>query len=141
MNITEETWSALRELAIEAATHSYSPYSGYPVGAAAIADDGRMLSGCNVENAGYGMALCAECGVVSDLHRTGGGKLVAFTCVNGNGETIVPCGRCRQLLSENAAPGMLLAMPAGIMTIDEVLPASFGPMDLARVPTSTFKEN
>nr|WP_232621564.1 cytidine deaminase [Actinomyces naeslundii] len=114
-------------------THAYAPYSRFKVGAAALVDDGRLVSGCNVENAGYGVTLCAECGLVSDLVRTGGGHLVAFACVDADGRACAPCGRCRQLLSEHAADGMVLAMPAGMMTIDEVLPDRFTAADVERV--------
>ena len=99
----------------------------FPVGAAALVDDGRVVSGCNVENASYGLTLCAECALVSALHMTGGGKLVAFTCVDGHGNALMPCGRCRQLLYEHSAEGMLLETVSGIKTIDEVLPDAFGP--------------
>jgi len=126
-------WEGLRAQAVEAATRAYAPYSSYPVGGAAVADDGRLLQGCNVENASYGVTLCAECGLVSDLHMSGGGQLVAFVCVNNDGETIMPCGRCRQLLYEHALPGMLLETVSGIRTIDEVLPDAFGPRDLEDV--------
>ncbi|KUF06599.1 cytidine deaminase [Leucobacter sp. G161] len=126
-------WAALREAAIAALPHAYVPYSRYPVGAAALTDSGRIVSGCNVENASYGLTLCAECALVGDLHMGGGGKLVAFVCVNGKEETIMPCGRCRQLLYEHSAEGMLLETVSGIRTIDEVLPDAFGPRDLERV--------
>ena len=127
----EIDWDALRAAAKEALTHSYSPYSNYPVGAAALVDDGRIVSGANVENASYGVTLCAECSLVSDLFMSGGGKLVAFVCVDGDGSTLMPCGRCRQLLYEHAIPGMLLETISGIRTIDEVLPDAFGPRQLA----------
>ncbi|MCD1268494.1 cytidine deaminase [Microbacterium sp. MEC084] len=123
-------WDELRAVATEAMEHAYAPYSRYKVGAAALVSDGRIVSGCNVENAAYGVVLCAECGLVSDLHRTGGGKLIAFVCVDAHGATIMPCGRCRQLLSEHAVTGMLLETVSGIRTIDEVLPDAFGPRDL-----------
>ena len=110
--------------------NAYVPYSKFPVGAAAIVDDGRVVSGCNVENASYGLTLCAECGLVSALHASGGGRLVAFTCVDGHGAVLMPCGRCRQLLYEHSAPGMLLETVSGIRTIDEVLPDAFGPRTL-----------
>lgn len=138
MNKTEENapltgevdWGALREAAVEAMGNAYVPYSRFPVGAAALATDGRIVAGCNVENASYGVTLCAECGLVSALHLSGGGQLVAFTCVDGNGETLMPCGRCRQLLYEHSAAGMLLQTVSGIRTIDEVLPDAFGPRQL-----------
>ncbi|KGJ73272.1 cytidine deaminase [Cryobacterium roopkundense] len=124
-------WAALRAAAVEAMGHAYVPYSKFPVGAAALVDDGRVISGCNVENASYGLTLCAECALVSSLHMTGGGRLVAFTCVDGNGNTLMPCGRCRQLLNEHSAEGMLLETVSGTRTIDEVLPDAFGPRQLA----------
>ncbi len=123
-------WGALREAATEAMANAYVPYSRFPVGAAAIVTDGRIIAGCNVENASYGLTLCAECALVSSLHMTGGGQLVAFTCVDGEGNTLMPCGRCRQLLFEHAVPGMLLETVSGIRTIDEVLPDAFGPRTL-----------
>ena len=127
----EIDWAVLRSTAAEAMTHAYVPYSKFPVGAAALVSDGRIISGCNVENASYGLTLCAECALVSVLHLTGGGHLVAFACVDGNGNTLMPCGRCRQLLYEHSAPGMLLDTVSGVRTIDEVLPDAFGPRQLA----------
>jgi len=124
-------WEGLVGAAREAMTHAYVPYSRFPVGAAALVDDGRVVSGCNVENASYGLTLCAECALVSSLHMTGGGRLLAFACVDGDGAALMPCGRCRQLLSEHAADGMLLRTVSGIRTIDEVLPDAFGPRQLA----------
>lgn len=131
--ITDQQWKELREQAVAAMERAYAPYSQYPVGAAALVDDGRIVTGCNVENAAYGVTLCAECGMISELINTGGGQLVAFACVNELGEAASPCGRCRQLLFEHSAPEMELAMPQGVMTIDEVLPGGFGPRDLAAV--------
>ena len=128
--MTDIDWDELRGAATDAMQRAYAPYSRYKVGAAALVSDGRIVSGCNVENASYGVGLCAECGLVSELNMTGGGELVAFVCVNGAGETIMPCGRCRQLLYEFALPGMLLETVSGIRTIDEVLPDAFGPRDL-----------
>jgi cytidine deaminase len=124
-------WEALRAQAVEAMGHAYAPYSGYSVGVAGRVDDGRVVSGCNVENAAYGVALCAECGMVSQLHLTGGGKLTHVVCVDGEGSVIMPCGRCRQLLSENGGADMLLWTVSGIKRMDEVLPDAFGPDDLA----------
>lgn len=123
-------WDALRDVAKDAMAKAYAPYSKFPVGAAAITDDGRIVAGCNVENASYGVGLCAECSLVSNLTMTGGGKLVAFTCVDGHGNVLMPCGRCRQLLFEHSASGMLLETVSGVKTIDEVLPDAFGPRDL-----------
>jgi cytidine deaminase len=123
--------TAQREAATAAMRRAYAPYSSFPVGAAALTDDGRIVSGCNIENASYGVTLCAECSLVSQLHMTGGGRLVAFTCVDGDGATLMPCGRCRQLLFEHSTEGMLLETVSGIRTIDEVLPDAFGPRTLA----------
>ncbi len=123
-------WGLLRQEANAAMATAYVPYSRFPVGAAALVTDGRVVSGCNVENASYGVTLCAECGLVSTLHRSGGGQLVAFTCVDGHGNILMPCGRCRQLLFEHAVPGMLLETVSGIRTIEEVLPDAFGPRQL-----------
>lgn len=123
-------WAELKKEAIAAMRHAYAPYSDFPVGAAALVDDGRIVSGCNVENASYGVGLCAECSLVSQLAMTGGGKLVAFYCVDGNEEVLMPCGRCRQLLYEHSAPGMVLETLSGHKTIDEVLPDAFGPGQL-----------
>lgn len=123
-------WAYLRTLATQTAQRAYAPYSNYHVGAAALASDGRLVTGCNVENAGLGVTLCAECGLISDLINGGGGKIVAFACVNGHGESISPCGRCRQLLFEHSAAETVLLMPEGVMTIDQVLPGGFGPRQL-----------
>lgn len=126
----EIDWNVLQDAARAAMAHAYVPYSRYPVGAAALTDDGRIVSGCNVENASYGLTLCAECSLISQLNMTGGGRLVAFTCVDGEGQTLMPCGRCRQLLYEFRAPGMQLLTVSGIRTMDEVLPDAFGPQHL-----------
>ncbi|MGO4105163.1 cytidine deaminase [Leifsonia sp. YAF41] len=123
-------WEALQSAALEAMGKAYVPYSHFPVGVAAFVDDGRLITGCNVENASYGLTLCAECALVSMLHLTGGGRLVAFACVDGHGNALMPCGRCRQLLYEHSAPGMLLQTVSGVKTIDEVLPDAFGPRQL-----------
>ena len=123
-------WSALRAAAREVMTRSYSPYSKFPVGAAAPVDDGRVVVGCNVENASYGLTLCAECALVSGLHVSGGGRLVAFTCVDGHGDVVMPCGRCRQLLFEHGGPALLVETVSGVRTMDQVLPDAFGPSDL-----------
>ena len=125
-------WENLTQQAINVLPKSYSPYSKFPVGAAAICDDGRIITGVNVENASYGLALCAECSLISELFRTGGGQLVAFACVDGQGNPLMPCGRCRQLLFEHSADEMLIQTVSGIKTINEVLPDAFGPKDLQR---------
>jgi len=120
-------WDALRASARAAAANAYAPYSRYPVGAAALTDDGRVIAGCNVENASYGLTLCAECSVVSQLHSTGGGRLVALACVDRAGQPLTPCGRCRQLLSEHGGPEMLVDAVGGPVTVAELLPGAFGP--------------
>jgi cytidine deaminase len=126
----EVDWEELRGRATEVAGRAYAPYSHYRVGAAALVDDGRLVVGCNVENAAYGVTLCAECGLVSALHATGGGRLTHFVCVDGDGGVIMPCGRCRQLLWENGGPELLLWTVSGIRPMTEVLPDAFGPDDL-----------
>jgi cytidine deaminase len=126
-------WELLTAEAVAIAARAYAPYSGFPVGAAAKVDDGRLVVGCNVENASYGVVLCAECGVVSQLHATGGGRLTHVVCVNGLGEVIMPCGRCRQLLYEHGGNELVLMTPDGERTMAEVLPQAFGPDDLRHV--------
>jgi cytidine deaminase len=123
-------WEALTAAAVEVMHHAYAPYSQFKVGAAALVDDGRVVSGCNVENAAYGVVLCAECGVVSALHATGGGRLIALACVDQQGDPLMPCGRCRQVLYEAGGPTMKLQTPEGIRTMHELLPQAFGPWDL-----------
>ena len=126
-------WAALTAAAVDVSARAYAPYSRFPVGAAAMVDDGRVVVGCNVENAAYGVVLCAECGVVSQLHAGGGGRLTHFVCVNGEGEVIMPCGRCRQLLFEHGGRELLLLTVSGVRRMDEVLPDAFGPDDLEAV--------
>lgn len=123
-------WESLRATALDVMFRAYAPYSNFRVGAAALVDDGRVVSGCNVENAAYGVGLCAECGLISDLIAGGGGRLVAFTCVGGEGEVITPCGRCRQLLFEHGGNELAMETPAGILTLKEMLPQAFGPDNL-----------
>jgi cytidine deaminase len=123
-------WDELRRAAVAAAANAYAPYSGLHVGAAAVADDGRVLTGCNVENASYGLALCAECGLVSSLVASGGGRLVALACRSGEGELLMPCGRCRQLLWEHGGAELLVDTPRGVLPMTGVLPDAFGPDDL-----------
>jgi cytidine deaminase len=130
MMSVEINWDALRAAANAAMDKAYVPYSKFKVGAAALTEDGRIVSGCNVENASYGLTLCAECSLVSELFMTGGGRLVAFTCVDGHGNILMPCGRCRQLLFEHSTKGMILETVSGFKTIDEVIPDAFGPRDL-----------
>ncbi len=126
-------WTALTRYATEVMQRAYAPYSQYKVGAAGLVDDGRVVLGCNVENAAYGVALCAECGMVSALHATGGGRLIAVVCVNAEGALITPCGRCRQLLWENGGPTMQLQTTSGVRTMAELLPEQFDADDLGRV--------
>lgn len=126
-------WEALRAQARELTARAYAPYSHFPVGAAALVDDGRVVTGCNVENAAYGVALCAECGLVSSLVAGGGGRLVAFTCANALGERLMPCGRCRQLLWEHGGADLLVDTPLGVLAMGEVLPQAFGAADIAEV--------
>ena len=133
--MTEIDWVALRGAAVEVMGNAYAPYSNFPVGAAALVDDGRVVVGCNVENAAYGVTLCAECGVVSALHATGGGRIVALSCVDRSGLPLMPCGRCRQLLWEHGGADMQIeTVSLGIVPMREVLPDAFGPEDLAAAP-------
>ncbi len=130
MTANDVDWSALEAAANAAMGNAYAPYSKFPVGAAALTADGRIISGCNVENASYGLTLCAECALVGQLQMTGGGLLRAFYCVDAAGNVLMPCGRCRQLLYEFRAPDMELMTTQGIRTMDQVLPDAFGPQDL-----------
>ncbi len=133
MSVTHEPavdWAGLRQAALAAARAAYAPYSGLRVGAAALVSDGRTVTGCNVENASYGLTLCAECGLVSALHTSGGGTLVAFSCADDSGTTLLPCGRCRQLLYEHGGAALLLDTPRGTLPLSELLPQAFGPNDL-----------
>ncbi|HPU12843.1 MAG TPA: cytidine deaminase [Aeromicrobium sp.] len=123
-------WKALQGYATEVMQRAYAPYSNYKVGAAGLVDDGRVVLGCNVENAAYGVALCAECGMVSALHSTGGGRLRAVVCVEGNGEPVMPCGRCRQILWENGGPTCELLTSSGVKPLTEILPDAFDSTDL-----------
>ncbi|MEY3407200.1 MAG: hypothetical protein RL038_261 [Actinomycetota bacterium] len=130
MQITSQDWDRLIAQAREVMQRAYVPYSKFPVGAAALVEDGRIVSGCNVENASYGLTLCAECGLVSELAATGGGKLVAFACVNAEGESLTPCGRCRQLLFEHGGKELQVWNGDGILTLEDLLPGAFGPHDM-----------
>jgi cytidine deaminase len=129
----EVDWKVLQDKAIEVSRRAYAPYSHFPVGAAALVDDGRIVSGCNVENVSYGLGLCAECAVVCALHSSGGGRLLALVCVAADGELLMPCGRCRQVLFEHGGAQMLIAHPAGPRRLAELLPDAFGPEDMERV--------
>ncbi|OBJ79801.1 cytidine deaminase [Mycobacterium gordonae] len=130
--MSDVDWNALRDKAIAALSGAYAPFSRFPVGAAGLVDDGRIVTGCNVENVSYGLGLCAECGVVCALHSTGGGRLLALACVDAGGAPLMPCGRCRQVLLEHGGPQMLIDHPAGARTLGELLPDAFGPDDLFR---------
>ncbi|MBX7433026.1 cytidine deaminase [Mycobacterium sp. Y57] len=129
-------WKLLRDKAIEASRSAYAPYSRFPVGAAALVDDHRLVVGCNVENVSYGLGLCAECAVACALHSTGGGRLVALAVVDATGNALMPCGRCRQVLLEHGGPDMLIDHPDGPKPLGDLLPDAFGPDDLARVRPS-----
>jgi cytidine deaminase len=134
MSDPDVDWDALHTEAVRMTTLAHAPYSHFRVGVAGLVDDGRMVSGCNVENAAYGVTLCAECGMVSQLHATGGGRLVAVFCVDDAGEPLMPCGRCRQLVWENGTPQTLLMTPEGILPMSEILPQAFGPDNLRDRP-------
>ncbi|HET8591052.1 MAG TPA: cytidine deaminase [Nakamurella sp.] len=136
--VTDIDWDALRATAVEAAHRAYCPYSHLQVGAAAVVDDGRVITGCNVENASYGVGLCAECTLVGQLRLTGGGRLVALACRSGAGELLMPCGRCRQVIYEFGGPGLIVDTPEGPQPMTWVLPAAFGPEHL---PTSPGRES
>ena len=123
-------WPPLRSAATEAMKRAYAPYSKFPVGAAALVDDGRIISGCNVENASYGLGLCAECTMVGQLRLSGGGRLTALACRSGDGELLMPCGRCRQVIYEFGGPELLVDTPSGIRPMSWVLPDAFGPEHL-----------
>lgn len=125
-------WDALRAEAVRIMRLAYVPYSHFPVGVAGQVDDGRVVRGCNVENASYGLTLCAECGMVSELAASGGGRLVAVVCVGAEEQLLMPCGRCRQLLWEHGGPECLLHTPEGVLPMHQVLPQAFGAEDLQR---------
>jgi cytidine deaminase len=125
-------WPGLRAAAVAAAERAYAPYSGLRVGAAGQVGDGQILIGCNVENASYGLTLCAECGLVSGLHSGGAqGPLVAVAVVAGDGEPLLPCGRCRQLLLEAGGGDLLVDTADGPVELKVLLPAAFTGTDLA----------
>lgn len=129
-------WDLLRNEALNAMKRAYVPYSHFPVGVAALVDDGRIITGCNVENASYGLTLCAECGLVSSLVATGGGRLIAFACVDINGNPLMPCGRCRQLLQEHGGSQLQLMTDQGVKPLSELLPWAFGPDEITtRLPS------
>lgn len=129
MAMVHEDWDALRVAATAALARSYSPYSKFPVGAAARLEDGSVVAGCNVENASYGLTLCAECTLVGAARMNGGGLITEFLCVDGQGGILMPCGRCRQLLWEHGGPDLLVESVRGVVPMTEVLPDAFGPDD------------
>jgi cytidine deaminase len=123
-------WEALHLAAVDIMQKAYAPYSHFKVGVAGLMDDGRVVTGCNVENASYGLTLCAECGMVSSIHATGGGLLTAISCVDQHGSALMPCGRCRQLLWEHGSASTQIMTPEGVLTLAQILPQAFGPSDL-----------
>lgn len=125
-------WTALHEAAITIMRQAYAPYSKFPVGVAGLVDDGRIVVGCNVENASYGLGLCAECGMVSALAASGGGRLVAVYCVDAKGDALAPCGRCRQLLLEHGGKELQVMGESGVLTMNELLPWAFDANELIR---------
>jgi len=131
---TSIDWTALREAALDVAQAAYAPYSGLRVGAAALTDSGTTVVGCNVENASYGLTLCAECGLVGMLHQQGGGRLMAFCAISSTGDTLMPCGRCRQLLMEAGGPGLQVHTDNGAVPLSDLLPAAFGAEQLPPKP-------
>jgi cytidine deaminase len=139
-------WPALRAAATAAAGRAYAPYSGLRVGAAGLTGDGRIIVGSNVENASFGLTLCAECGLVSALHgagpadssdssdqshQAGPAELVAVAVVAGDGDPLLPCGRCRQLLLEAGGGSLLVDTADGPVELKVLLPAAFTTTDLA----------
>jgi cytidine deaminase len=126
----EINWEQLRTEALAAMKRAYVPYSKFPVGVAALVNDGRIVTGCNVENASYGLTLCAECGLVSSLISSGGGRFVAFACVDIAGNPLMPCGRCRQLLQEHGGSNLLLMTDQGVKPLSDLLPWAFGPEEI-----------
>jgi cytidine deaminase len=126
----EIDWNILRDNAIRVMHNAYAPYSRFPVGAAALSADGRIVCGCNVENVSYGLGLCAECVLVGNLHSGGGGRLIAVSVTDSRGEILMPCGRCRQLLYEHGGPDLMIDHKPGPVPLRTLLPDAFGPDDL-----------
>jgi len=127
---TAEQWAELRASAIAATQHAYAPYSQFRVGAAGLTDDGRIVSGCNVENSSYGLTFCAEVTMVGQMRMTGARRLVAVVTVRAAGDPVMPCGRCRQILLEHGGPDCLVNGDGTIRTMAELLPWGFGAEDL-----------
>ena len=130
MSAEAADWVRLRAAALEAAGHAYAPYSGLAVGAAALCDDGRLVTGCNVENASYGLGVCAEVTMAGQLRLSGGGRFVAVAARSSAGAVLTPCGRCRQVLYELGGPDCLIDTTAAPRPLHELLPDAFGPTDL-----------
>lgn len=128
--MTEIDWDELVRLAVETAQNAYAPYSNFPVGAAGLVDDGRIVTGCNVENASLGLSLCAECGMASELHRTGGGRLIAVATRKGDGGPVLPCGRCRQVLHEFGGAELLVDGSGQARRLGDLIVDAFGPDEL-----------
>lgn len=124
-------WDQLRAEAHAMTKRSYAPYSKFHVGAAALTSSGELVRGCNVENVSYGLGLCAECGLVSDLVARDAGEIVAIAVVSGAGTHCAPCGRCRQILVEHSAEGALIDLPDGPQLIIDLLPGNFDPTRLS----------
>jgi cytidine deaminase len=145
MSLDAAQEQALIAAAFAAAENAYAPYSDYPVGAALLFDDGAVITGCNVENASYGLALCAETVAVAKAlgeGRRGGLAAVAVVGLKADAEPITPCGRCRQVLNEVAALGgtdplVLCVKGKGHgddvrrVALSALLPHAFGPSHLA----------
>lgn len=130
---TDIEWNVLRHKATEMLSHAYAPYSQYPVGAAGVTSDGRVVAGCNVENVSYGLGICAEVSLVAQLISQGGKSLRAVTVTDASGKVLMPCGRCRQVLFEHGGRDVLIDHPAGPRPLAELLPDAFGPDDIAEV--------
>ncbi|MYR06202.1 cytidine deaminase [Gordonia sp. SID5947] len=128
---SEVDWKQLRDKALSMTDRAYAPYSGFPVGAAAFTDDGRVVLGCNVENVSYGLGICAEVALAAHLVATGGGRLLAVSVCDSRGEILMPCGRCRQVLLEHAGPELAVDHRRGAARLGDLLPDAFGPDDLA----------
>jgi cytidine deaminase len=139
--VTDIDWDELIRLAVAAAQNAYAPYSNFPVGAAGLVDDGRVVAGCNVENASLGLSLCAECGMVSELHASGGGRLVAVVTRKGDGDPVLPCGRCRQVLFEFGGADLLVDGTGEPRRLGELIVDAFGPDDLSGNPSDNPRDD
>ncbi|PPJ25249.1 cytidine deaminase [Nocardia nova] len=126
----EIDWDSLRYNAFRVMRNAYAPYSGFPVGAAALTAGGSIVSGCNVENVSYGLGVCAETVLVGNFCSSGGGRLLAVAVCDSHGEILMPCGRCRQVLYEHGGPELLVDHRGGPVPLARLLPDAFGPDDL-----------